>query len=82
MAHVKWEDVATELIYGSWGNERLSLKDAIQDAGYPELQIAVLIDIAKSLRLLRCQSVRNIPDLLRDIQRNTKRRKSRKPVTK
>lgn len=79
MITIKYDKVADELVNGNWGQtgDHLTEKNMIKDAPDSRLMLVLLIDIAKSLRVLRCQNFKNIPNELRDIRLNTRKPKRR-----
>lgn len=85
----KFKEIAQELIYGNW--QETSAPDAkafIKSASYEILSFFLLLDIAESLRILRCQNFKDIPYRLDQIRNRleqirlntTKKRKKRAPA--
>lgn len=84
--HIYWKEIAEQLINGGWGHEDASVYKATQSASDQRLMVALLIDIAESLRVLRCLNFKGIPRTLQEIMRNTKKKtykkKKKKPIVK
>ena len=77
MKHITWLEVAERLLYGDWGRKGETTKKLIEESSYTELQLALLIEIAKSLRRLRCHEFQAIPDYLKSIRANTSRKRKK-----
>lgn len=75
--HVKWKEIASELIYGEWGEERIGVSNFIKSSSDSRLTICLLLDIAESLRVLRCENFKDIPNRLSRIALNTRKKKRR-----
>jgi len=66
MAHITWKSMADELVRGAWGNDGLDLVKQIKSSTDSRLVLSLLIDVAQSLRALRCSNfVRMSSDLER-----------------
>jgi hypothetical protein len=81
MPHIKWKDVADDLILGNWGNEDkeiLNLTEFIEKSSVEKISSILLLDIAISLRVLRCHTFKEIPNTLHAIHLNTRKSKKRK----
>ena len=61
MAHITWKDMAENLIQTDWGSQGESVKSQIIKGSDSRLQLCLLVDIAKSLRALRCSSFLGVP---------------------
>lgn len=59
--HVKWTEMADELVNGGWGQAANDSADAVTRADDNRIQAVLLLDIAKSLRVLRCANFVRIP---------------------
>lgn len=82
MKMIHWEAVADSLVFGNWGtkylDEATTPTKAIKTTSDERLALILLLDIAKSLRVLRCKSFQEIPAVLREIKANTKKKKPKK----
>lgn len=63
--HITWKEQADELLRGNWGSEGESVSDRIKISSDQRLSLALLIDIAESLRALRCANFTGMPHHLR-----------------
>lgn len=90
MSEAFWNDISESIVNGRWRTTKASdpnldadrfIKGAkISDCEI--IQIALLADIAKSLRALRCSNFVGVPHVLRDIRRNTTKPGKRKAKKK
>lgn len=80
--HINWSDMADDLVHGNWGQQGEGSNPLIKSVNDDRLEIVLLIDIAKSLRILRCQNFREIPNVLKSIKTNTQKPKRRKASVK
>lgn len=75
--HVTWRELAEEAINGNWGGSYTDRADAmrskLQNAQHNLIIIALLADIARSLRVLQCPNFQSIPRVLGGIRRHTGR---------
>ena len=79
MPYITWRTAAEAIINSEFlGQEASSVDQYIKDATNEKIAVFLLYDIAKSLRILRCSNFKDIPDILRKIRGNTRKRK-RKP---
>lgn len=80
--HIPYSEIADRLIVGAWGYPEeagfCDASEAIKGEGYSRLTLALMIDIATSLRVLRCQNFQNIPFKLDAIKRSVARIPKRK----
>ncbi len=81
MPVVKYDSVVDAFVYGDWGcdlgDDINNPQDFIKKANREQLSMILLIDIARSLRVLRCPNFKGIPGELRAIRLQT-----RKPAKK
>lgn len=77
---VPWKEVAENLIQCNWqsGEAHKDANAFIKAATDQRLIMCLLIDIAQSLRVLRCGSFQAIPEVLRGIRSNIEPPKPRK----
>lgn len=72
--------------FKDWDWNLITTADGRSAASWDQAQLAILMDIRDQLRtlnaLLRCPNFLNIPTSLRQIERNTKRKKKRTPALK
>lgn len=78
MKHVNWKEIADELLEVNWGQQNESAADAVRQVADQRLILCLLIDIAQSLRILRCRNFQDIPWILKQIRGNTKKRRRTK----
>ena len=78
MVH-SYEDLGRALLDARWGYCEHSSRDAkIKALTCEQAQLCLLADIARSLRILRCSDFAEIPNVLRRIERNTRKKKRTK----
>lgn len=80
--HVTWKSVASELVFGGWGSESQNPSKYVQEHPDQRLMLCLLIDIAESLRVLRCRNFQEIPSVLCEIRTNTKKRRKKRVIKK
>lgn len=80
MTYAKWADVAESLmrVYHWRTGDYPNGDEAVRRLAHENLQTILLADIAKSLRVLRCQNFQNIPFKLDAIKRSVARIPRRK----
>ena len=79
MNKVTYAQVADDLIHGGWYfDNKENVTECIKSLSNEMRAVILLADIAQSLRVLRCPNFMEIPWTLREIKRNTKRRKKAK----
>ena len=83
---IRWDAIAESMIYGGWKtNTEESVAQFIGNSRPDNLnviKIALLIDIAQSLRVLRCHIFKDIPNKLDRIARNTAKPRKKKAAKK
>lgn len=84
MAHITYKQIADDLLASDWGQEHGSVNAAIKTITVEERVMCLLVDIAQSLRILRCSNFTDVPrrlDKIRlaaeGIRRERKQRKKR-----
>lgn len=82
MSHITYRTVADDLLYGSWGQEAVSANALIKQNGHSVMHTALLIGVLAELRklnnLLGCTNFVRVPGVLREIEKNTRKRRRRK----
>ena len=63
MTHKTYENIADEILYGGWG-----IESEIHTLSFDANQTALLVHIARSLSLLRCENLKAIPRRLKNIE--------------
>ena len=80
--HIPYSNIVNNFLDGSWGYAKAAgfrdASEAIERGHDSRLSMALLIDIAKSLRVLRCWNFQNIPFKLDAIKRSVARIPKRK----
>jgi len=69
MPHINWLDQAENLIHGSWGCNGTDEVASNKRDSDTRLSMILLLDIAKSLRVLRCSNFNDTPRKLDRIDR-------------
>jgi hypothetical protein len=67
--HITWLEQADSLIHGQWGTEGETVYQQNQLNGDSRLQLCLLLDIAKSLRALRCINFLSLPQDIKQLRR-------------
>lgn len=61
--------MADEILYTDWRTgDHPDARTAVRAVGMDVIQVVLLRDIAESLRILRCQNFKDIPQILRGIR--------------
>lgn len=66
--HVTWREMADDLISSNWGQqgESATTENKINNDG--RIQMILLLDIARSLRILRCSNFTDMPRRLERVR--------------
>jgi len=69
MSHISWRNIANEIVTGgNWGRDGASIREEIKNSTNDRISICLLLDIAESLRILRCSDFQLIPHRLKYIE--------------
>lgn len=80
--HITWKETAENMLDTNWGRQGADAKEVVRAGTDAHLALMVQIEILRalrdidtSLRPLRCSNFQAIPRVLREIAKQTKKRK-------
>ena len=85
MSDATWEKCANAIIHGGWHYNSTPPKDpyaSVKSFAPEQISMVLLLDIAKSLRILRCKNFTAIPHILKSLEHNTRRKVKRRKRAK